>query len=408
MTGAVTGTPTGTVRPPGRTRTAPVPVGWLAAAALLVAVAAGPRVALLVTAGLAVALLARDRARAATAVALGRDPAPPAGRLLARHDARTHRPREEVLTAVAGPLTLLLAGGLAAAGAAAAAPGSVPHRALSLLADAVLLLAGASLLPGLPLDGGRLVRAAAWRLTGSRVTGTRAAARAGRGAAVAVGLVTLSATTADDPAVAAASLAVGGPLAVLLWRGATRRGRPPGRGPGAAAGRPRPADVALAVCLAVAATAALRAYAVQTFTVDSASMRETLRPGDRVLADRVTYRLREVRRGDLVVVHRPGGAAVAEEDLVKRVIGLPGERVAAQDGTVTVDGVPLREPYAGRDCGPARAPLGSTLVPAGHLYLLGDDRCRSLDSRTFGPVPAKLVEGHIFGIVWPLSRTGRF
>jgi signal peptidase I len=168
------------------------------------------------------------------------------------------------------------------------------------------------------------------------------------------------------------------------------------------------ADVALAAGLAVLAAVVLRAYVVRTFSVDSASMRETLRPGDRVLADRVTYRLREVRRGDLVVLRRPTGAGIPEEELVKRVIGLPGERVAARDGAVSVDGVPLREPYAGRDCPLARVPADPVLVPAGHLYVLGDDRCRSLDSRELGPVDDRLVEGRIFGIVWPLGRMGRF
>jgi signal peptidase I len=383
--------------------------GSLAAIALLAALAGGPRVALVFAAGLAAALLARDLARTATGVALGRPPARIlVGRLLARHDARSHSPREECLTALVGPLTLVLAAGLAAAGAARTPPGSFPHPALAGLARAALLLAAASLLPGLPTDGGRLVRATAWRLTGSRVSGTRAASRSSRLTAVAVGLVTLSALTAGDPAVSAAAIATGGPLAMLLWRGATRRRRPGGGRPDHTAGRLRAADLALAAGLAVVATATLRAYVVRTFSVDSSSMRETLQPGDRVLADRLTYRLAGVRRGDLVVVHRPTGAGTEEEDLVKRVIGLPGERVAARDGTVSVNGVPLVEPYAGRDCGPARAPVGPVLVPPGHLYLLGDNRCGSLDSRQLGPVDNRLVEGRIFGIVWPLARTGRF
>ncbi len=154
-------------------------------------------------------------------------------------------------------------------------------------------------------------------------------------------------------------------------------------------------------------TALLRAYVVRTFSVTSASMRDTLRPGDHVLADRVTFRLREVRRGDLVVLRRPPGARTPEEDLVKRVIGLPGERIAARDGTVSVDGRALLEPYAGRDCAAARKNLPPVVIPSGHLYVLGDDRCGSLDSREFGPVDTRVVEGRLLGIVWPPGRTGR-
>ena len=414
MSGAVTGVGPGvaTARLEGRSRAAAgVPARWLAAAALLVAVAAGPRVALLVTAGLAVALLARDRARAATVVVLGRDPAPPAGRLLARYDARAHRPREEVATALAGPLTLLLAGGLAAAGTAAAAPGSEPHRALTLLAGTVLLLAGLSLLPGLPLDGGRLVRAAAWRLTGSRVAGTRAAARVGRGTAAAVGLVTLSATDRRRPGRHGREPRGGRPAG-----GAALAGRDPARPAARAAGR-------------APAAGRLRARRRRARGLPGGGGHRRpprvrgadLHGGLGVDAGDAAPRRPGARRpGDLPAARRsaaatwssctgPSGAAVAEEDLVKRVIGLPGERVAARDGTVTVDGVPLREPYAGRDCdagpgagrtdaGAGRAPLPARRRP---LPVAGQPDVRARSRRTWS-------EGHIFGIVWPPGRTGRF
>ena len=172
--------------------------------------------------------------------------------------------------------------------------------------------------------------------------------------------------------------------------------------------RRRAADLAIAAAIAVLATIGLRAYAVRTFEVDSTSMGGTLRPGDHVLAERLTYRVRDVRRGDLVVFHRPPGAPTGERELVKRVVALPGQRVSATDGRVSVDGTPLTEPYAERDCDLAQAPVNPLVVPPDHLYVLGDDRCGSLDSRQLGPIDASLLIGRIFGIVWPLDRTGRF
>lgn len=376
--------------------------GALAAAALGTALVSGPGTAPPVTAGLAGLLLTRDLTRVVVGVSMGRFPVyAPVCRPLASFLWRAHTPREECLLALAGAGGLLAATGVAALGAAGT-DGSV-HRVLSLLVVAGLVLAVVNLLPGLPADGGRLVRALAWRTTGSRVAGTRVARRAGRITGVLVALLTLSALTSGDPVATAITLATGLPLAVLLWRGAARSG-----GPGRPGGRPRPADVALTLCLAVAATALLRAYVVRTFSVSSSSMQATLQVGDHVLADRVTYRLREVRRGDLVVLRRPANAATTEADLVKRVVGLPGERITARNGTVWINGMPMLEPYANTDCPAARKEVVPLVIPAGHLYVLGDDRCRSLDSREFGPVDTRLVEGRLLGIVWPLGRTGRF
>ena len=161
------------------------------------------------------------------------------------------------------------------------------------------------------------------------------------------------------------------------------------------------------VVVAVAITSALlvRAYVVQQFAVDGESMMSTLHNGDRVLVNRLSYRLHDPRRGDVVVLKRFDGAS-AERDLIKRVIGLPGETVEVRQCVVYIDDVPLEEPYLDPDiqaadgCGNDQAPLQ---VPDGQVFVLGDHRGRSSDSRVFGTVPYDLLIGRAFVIIWPVG-----
>ncbi len=161
------------------------------------------------------------------------------------------------------------------------------------------------------------------------------------------------------------------------------------------------------VVVAVAITSALlvRAYVVQQFAVDGESMMSTLHDGDRVLVNRLSYRLHDPRRGDVVVLKRFDGAS-AERDLIKRVIGLPGEMLEVRSCVVYIDDVPLEEPYLdpeiqARDgCGNDQAPVE---VPEGQVFVLGDHRGRSSDSRVFGAVPYDLLIGRAFVIIWPFS-----
>lgn len=161
------------------------------------------------------------------------------------------------------------------------------------------------------------------------------------------------------------------------------------------------------VVVAVAITSALlvRAYVVQQFAVDGESMMSTLHDGDRVLVNRLSYRLHDPRRGDVVVLKRFDGAS-AERDLIKRVIGLPGETVEVRSCVVYIDDAPLEEPYLDPDiqardgCGNDQAPLQ---VPDGQVFVLGDHRGRSQDSRAFGTVPYDLLIGRAFVIIWPVG-----
>ena len=129
--------------------------------------------------------------------------------------------------------------------------------------------------------------------------------------------------------------------------------------------------------------------------VQGPSMQPTLETGDRVLVNKLGYRFGEPERGDVVLLHGEEGQL-----LIKRVAALPGETVAARDGEIYVDGEPLREPYAHR-AAPAMLTMEPTTVPPGHVYVLGDNRANSTDSRYFGPVPQERLVGEAVAILWP-------
>lgn len=129
--------------------------------------------------------------------------------------------------------------------------------------------------------------------------------------------------------------------------------------------------------------------------VEGPSMQPTLQTGDRVLVEKLGYRFGEPARGDVVLLHGDEG-----ELLIKRVAALPGETVAARDGSIYVDGAPLREPYAHRTA-PATLTMEPTTVPPGHVYVLGDNRGNSTDSRYFGPVAQERLVGEAVAVLWP-------
>ncbi len=127
------------------------------------------------------------------------------------------------------------------------------------------------------------------------------------------------------------------------------------------------------------------------------SMQPNLYRGDRVMTEKVSYLLHEPQRGDVVVVGRPEG----EKSLIKRVVGLADEVVEVRAGHVWINSQPLEEPwvtyFGGPDCPP-------TLIPPGHVFVLGDNRPNSRDSRHIGPVAISSIRGHALFIYWPLER----
>ncbi|MEV4492735.1 signal peptidase I [Micromonospora coxensis] len=199
-----------------------------------------------------------------------------------------------------------------------------------------------------------------------------------------------------------------------------------------------PLLLVVAFCLAVL----IRTFLLQAFFIPSGSMEDTLLIGDRVLVNKVVYDVRDPVRGEVVVfrgtdrwvaqetpgpspgfvgklgrtlgdlvgVSRPG-----EKDFIKRVIGVPGDRVKCCDdqGRVLVNGIPLDEPYVirnspldvppnPRECRSRR--FEEVVVPPGQIFVMGDHRLVSQDARCQGPVPIDNVVGRAFMVVWPSQR----
>jgi signal peptidase I len=151
----------------------------------------------------------------------------------------------------------------------------------------------------------------------------------------------------------------------------------------------------------------IRAFLLASFFIPSVSMVPTLEVNDRVLVNKLSYKLHDVHRQDVVVFERPPGEPdLSIKDLIKRVIGIPGDVVSFRDGKVFVNDQPLDEPYLAP--GMRTEPKGkeSITVPPGQVLVLGDNRTNSFDGRSFGTFDQKLIVGRAFVIVWPFSRAG--
>ena len=163
----------------------------------------------------------------------------------------------------------------------------------------------------------------------------------------------------------------------------------------------RTAARALVLGTGVAFALVARAYAAQSYYIPSPSMTPTLAVGDRIFVNKIS---RTINRGDMVVFTRvPADPETTYADLVKRVIGLPGETISSRGATVLIDGRPLREPWLPRlvgRCAEAAAAVATTLIPEGHYFVMGDCRGDSFDSRAWGTVPAANIIGKVEAIVW--------
>jgi signal peptidase I len=149
----------------------------------------------------------------------------------------------------------------------------------------------------------------------------------------------------------------------------------------------------------------LRPFVVQAFYIPSSSMVPTLEINDRILVNKFLYFFREPERGEIVVFVSPPQADKDQKDFIKRVIGLPGDRLAVHDGKLWRNGQSVDEPYT-RELMTYRWPEfgGEFVVPPGELFVMGDNRNLSNDSHKWGPLPRKNVLGKAFCIFWPPQR----
>ena len=158
--------------------------------------------------------------------------------------------------------------------------------------------------------------------------------------------------------------------------------------------------VVIGVALLVAFV--VRTFVLAHFVVDGTSMYTTLHDGDRVFVNKLSYRLHDPNRGDVVVLHQITGAS--ERDLIKRVIALPGETIEVRSCVVLIDGRVLDEPYLDPEvvtpgnCGGETAPV---TVPADHVFVMGDNRAGSQDSRAIGTIDEDDLVGRAFVVFWP-------
>lgn len=185
------------------------------------------------------------------------------------------------------------------------------------------------------------------------------------------------------------------------------------------------AELVALVLVAGVIAIGVKAFVAQAFFIPSASMEPQLRAGDRVIVSRISYRLHEPRRGDIVVFDDPlalppiddsffvvrwgrdaleGVGLVRPDDkkLIKRVIGLPGETIEGRAGTVFIDGRPLIEPYL--DDGVRTPDFDAYTVGEDEVFVLGDNRPNSQDSKRFDGVPIDTIDGRALARVWPPGR----
>lgn len=171
-------------------------------------------------------------------------------------------------------------------------------------------------------------------------------------------------------------------------------------------------DWLVVVIIALGAAMFVRVWILQQYYISGPSMEPTLHQNNRVLVNKLSYRFGEPERGDIIVFDRQtraeSGGKVLHDDLIKRVIGLPGESVEIKDCRLLIDGKVSPEPYlpsdGGSDEGCSGGDFAEIEVPDGEYFVLGDNRPQSSDSRAFGTVHARDIVGRAFVLVWPVGK----
>ena len=184
-------------------------------------------------------------------------------------------------------------------------------------------------------------------------------------------------------------------------------------------------ELPLLIGIALIVAVVIKTFLFQAFYIPSSSMEDTLQINDRVLVSKISYTIGEIGHRDIIVFDDPRGGfeqpdegafdsvmrnllesvglAAPQSEFIKRVIGLPGDTVTAKDGDLLVNGVIQDEPYRKEPDRPL-PDFGPILVPLGELFVMGDNRFASQDSRFFGTIAIDTVVGHAFVIIWPPSN----
>lgn len=168
-------------------------------------------------------------------------------------------------------------------------------------------------------------------------------------------------------------------------------------------------SLVITVALVLVAAWGIRSYVVEPFEVPSASMEDTIMTGDMVFAEKVSYHFSQPQAGDIVVFSDP---QIPSRVLIKRIIATEGQTVNFSDGVVYVDGVAQREPYVRGDSYPLSTTAGNVslsypyTVPQGEVWVMGDNRENSSDSRYFGSVKESTVFGKALVVYWPINHIG--
>jgi signal peptidase I len=160
------------------------------------------------------------------------------------------------------------------------------------------------------------------------------------------------------------------------------------------------------VVAAVLVSLLMRSYVVQTFYIPSGSMEPTLQIGDRIIVSKLSVEWGTIHRGDILVFKAPPSEHCGETvtDLVKRVIGLPGDTLTSRGNTIYVNNRPLNETWTHIE--PLTPAIGKVVVPANHYFMMGDNHPDSCDSRFWGSIPRSDVIGKAFLRIWPIGRFG--
>ncbi len=187
----------------------------------------------------------------------------------------------------------------------------------------------------------------------------------------------------------------------------------PGAAPAAKSGKEKPGMVdeiiewVKSIVIALILALIIKSFFIQAYMIPTGSMEPTIIPRDRVFGNRFVYRLHEPKHGDIIAFRPPDVVAESEHgkitSFLKRVVAVGGDTIAVKDGKVILNGVPLDEPYIKA---PPRRDYPMRKIPKGYLFMMGDNRNNSLDSRIWGLLPEKNIQAKAFFRFWPPGRIG--